>query len=190
MIQSLERSKNHLEGFPLNAQVPENSSPKTTNWPSCNIFPRFPPCHTNLPPCHRDPKALGFSSSPGLQDHMKFGGSQTIRKLSQREKKPATATNDALGRPYGSFDNGLFFKGHFYKTKHGTFKTRTIILSPSGDTIELRKLRLPVEHSSTTQQIQSWFQGPQYWDPFMASFLYYFHTIPISLGILMGVVWE
>ena len=38
-----------------------------------------------------------------------------------------------------------------------------------------------------------WFQGlPIIWDPLMRSFPYYFHTIPISLGILMVVVvvWE
>ena len=33
-------------------------------------------------------------------------------------------------------------------------------------------------------------RDPQWWDPLMVSFPYHSHTIPISLGILMGLVWE
>ena len=39
--------------------------------------------------------------------------------------------------------------------------------------------------------VTGWFQGPpRTWDPLLASFPYYSHTIPISSGILMGTVWE
>ena len=154
------------------------------NWPGCNIFQRLPPVsYGNLPPCHRDPKALGFSSSPGAH------GSHEIRWIRNDPNDPSSK-NDATGRPYGSFDNGLFFifQGTFFlKQNTGPSKQGPSFCLPV-HTIELR-VEI-VEHSSTTQQIQGWFQGPQYWDPLITSFPYYFHTIPISLGILMGVVWE
>ena len=50
--------------------------------------------------------------------------------------------------------------------------------------------RCELNGSPENLKINGIFRDPQWWDPLMVSFPYYSHTIPISLGILMGVVWE
>ena len=43
---------------------------------------------------------------------------------------------------------------------------------------------------SWTNMVKGDSRNPQWWDPLMVSFPYHSHTIPISLGIPMGLVWE
>ena len=118
MIQSLERRKNLFEAFPLNAQVPENSSPKHNgilnhiNWPGCNIqHPGFPPCHTAI--CLRVieiQKLLDFHQALELTDHIKNSVDPKRSKRSQLGKMMRLEDLMVL-LIMVSFS---FFKGHFF----------------------------------------------------------------------------